>query len=582
MRLYHVIRSRQRENQFGAFAGEMLRTEGFMGFQTVDLDSEPWPEIQADDVLLITRCFLRTAEVTRLYELIREGARAVVLAGQGTLLEAFGLKPRHQVMMHARLRLGMDCPASETEMTMLTPLMECGMASDDADQWARVADVLDADGHVTYPAAVIGTCGKGRIGFFFYDLAAEVVRIRFGDPALASMTTLGFHWPHAADMFVHQTDPEAAKLPAADVQMQLLGHVITAVSDVPLGRLWYYPSYRQSTAAVVQSDGDGSEPYEFDALAQAVAKRGGAVTFYLMGNTKLDREHVDRLRAAGHTFGPHVFPLEGHEELYFNFPEQLERQTASFDARFGDRSRTLQCHFAPWMGTTELVPCHRRLGYDMLFAYLSLGPIDPVSRQASPTSNMWNHYMCGSSRPMRFCSPQGEVFDCWQQPVVQFDDASVRGFLTDHADRARSEFAQSFEAVCQRYHVPVPILSHPLSFYQYSHGVMEFVFDLLQANDAPIMNGDAWLDFTSQRDSVRMQQDVRDGKCIVRLSHAVGPTALMIPMDQENAHGLSAAVNGHMVSGKVLQRLGRCYACFDLDGQPAGSTMEVVFDLQRN
>jgi hypothetical protein len=563
MKQYLLVRSRQPENAYGLFTQEILRSEGLMGFEPVDLDTAGWPDVSPGDLLLLTRCLLRKAELDRLHEAARDGARVVVLQPQCTLLERLGCLPAWQVVYPGRVCIHGDGSGAGAAIQTHLPV-NC---VDLPDGWQWLATAALPDGEQTqFPAAAKAAFGKGEIALFFYDLSEAIARIRFGNPDLASYVTVTsrWPWPHTADLFEGHLDPAVSHLPQADMHAQLLAEVLTGVSAEPLGRLWYYQEPEHRTVAVFESDGDHSEPEHFFTLAESLERRGGKATFYLMKSTKLDDGKVEELRLRGHTFGPHVNPRGVDEELYFAIPEALENETAAFRDRYGECSPTLQCHCAPWKGYLSLIPHHIRNGYRLLFAYVSL-----------PERN-WGRYMCGSGRPLKFYDGLDGLQDCWQQPIICMDDTTLVDKLTHRREETFEEFEERLQNALNLHHTAFGILSHPSSFCQYSGPLMERCFDRLVEMGVPIYNADAWCRFLDTRQAVHVKQSSEGPEQTVYVvSGLKGRLPLMIPV-QDGAADPQIYVDESAADAIRDQRLSQDYLFVSLEGDSGGTPIHVV------
>lgn len=567
-----VTRSTQPENTYGPFAAEILRAEGLMGFRSVDIDTAPLPEIGPGDLVLFTRCFLRNAEMDAVVQAVAAGAAVVFLQPQPSLAERFGLKPVNRVILPGYVKIRDAYPGCGTPIQTHLPIALYETGTDaEGPGWRVIADALDHEWQPSgHPAVVQATVGKGSVTFFFYDLAEAVARIRFGNPDLASYSTVGWRWPHAFDLFEGHVDERLAHLPQADFHGQLLAKVLTDVCTYPLARLWYYEAPEHRTAAVFQSDGDMSEPEQFESLASSLEQRGARGTFYLMRRTKLSEEQVQELRSRGHTFGPHVDPRNYRdtdgppEEVYFNISKALRGETALFKERFGECSPTLQCHCGPWVGYMHDVPAYIENGYRLLFAFIS----EP--------SKTWGAYMCGSGRPMRFFDRDGSLYDCWQQPLITFDDGSVVDWLTKHVDEAFDKFRSMLRSALETTHTGISILSHPVSFCTYSQPFMERCFDQLREDGVPIYNGDEWYEFSKRRAAVSIEQSVgANGALVCSVTGLEGRIPLMVPLGEQKGGTPHAEVDGVATRGEVLQRLGEDYLFLQLEGKVASEAIRI-------
>lgn len=567
-----LIRSSQPENAFGRFTGEILKSEGLSGFDTHDLDSGDFPEVRAGDLLVLTRCFLRPDEMTRLLAGVEAGARLVCLQPSWKLAHRLGWQSRYRVLHPGWVKIRDGVPGCGLPLQTHVPITV--YRPPESGEWEALADAVLPDwSDGGCPAVARQRLGEGKVVLFFYDLPAAVARIRFGNPELASYLTNGFWgWPHACDLFSGHIDERVHQLPQADLHGQLLARVLTDICSYPLARLWYYPETRQRAAAVFQSDDDWSTPEQFAELAGMLQEHGATGTFYLVEDTLLPDETMAGMREEGHTFAPHVVSAEVTSEgkmidqetdWYFAFPASLERETASFDVRYGGHSATLQCHCAPWYGYQELVPLHQRLGYRLLFTYMS-----------APAQHL-NRYMCGSGRPLRFIDRTGTLRDCWQQPLVTYDDASIKAQVQADPRPVIADFTALLESALTHTHTAVPILSHPVSFATYSRPYITACFDQLVSAGVPIFNGDRWLDFVSMRDGIRVSQHLANDTLSCTVSGLSGPLPLMIPL-HDGDELPEVSVNGEPYAAAIAERLTQRYAFIQLVGAADGSDIEIT------
>jgi len=565
-----VIRSTQPENTYGRFTGEILKAEGLNGFDILDLDREPFPDLGADDLVVLTRCFLRAGEIGLLTAGIEHGARVVCLQPSWKLAQRLGWQLTCRVAQPGWVDIHEGYPGTGSPIQAHVPITL--YAPPESADYEVLADAVQPDWQVTgYPAVVRQRLGQGEVALFFYDLPEAVARIRFGNPDLVSLLTNGsMTWPHACDLFEDHIDHRVFHLPQADFHGQLLAKVLTDLSPAPLARFWYYPDVRARTAAVFQSDDDFSTPDQFDELATMLREHGATGTFYLMEHTLLPDETVAAMQADGHTFAPHVMAAEvnnegvvlDHEtEWYFSFPEALKRETAAFHTRYGQCSQTLQSHCAPWFGYLNLVPLHRQLGYRLLFAYLS-----------APAERL-NRYMCGSGRPLRFFDRDGTLHECWQQPMPTFDDASIKAQVQADPRPVIADFATLLRTALDVHHTTIPILSHPVSFSTYSRPYIEACFDMLVQEGVPIFNGDQWLAFLDRRDAVGVQQSRHADGIEYRVTDLVGPLPLLIPIASNETPAV--LIDGQPATGLIVDRLGQRYLAVQLDGTPEQTDIRI-------
>ncbi len=565
--LYLLTRSAQAQNAYGPFTQEILASEGLVNVQRVDLDIEPLADLGQGDLAVLTRCALRLSEIDALLDSVRRGLRLVVLAPSNAFLQRVGWRPASKSVYPGWARVAQGYPGAGDPLQTHIPVAKSTPYEEQVPEWTPLAHAVDADWRdAGAPAAAQFPLGDGAVGLFLYDLPKAVARIRFGNPDLAGYVQAGLHrWQHAGDLFIGHVDLRVIGRPQADFHAQLLVRLLTDLAPWPLPRLWYYERGAHRAAAVFQSDGDNSKTDDFRALDQALTARGATATFYLMPTTKMTPDLVQEFRDRGHTFGPHVNVLGERqtEEMYFEFPEALREQTAAFRERFGTVSTSLQAHGAPWSGYMEWVPDHIAEGYRMLFVYLSL------------TRAFLGQYMCGSGRPLRFCGLDGTVHDAYQQPIVTYDDQSIQDYLTEHPGEMVATFESRLREALEHSHTAMGILSHPVSFAQYSRPAVERYLDALAAAQVPVYNGDAWCALQDRRRAVELRCEVPSERTVLcTVENLRGPLCLMVPVPSEAGEAV-VRVDGAVVEPEMDSRLTAQYLLVDLAGKPDGASTEV-------
>lgn len=565
---YLLIRSRQLECAYGRFINEILKSEGLNGFRIIDLDTSPLPDILPNDLVILSRCFLRQSEMEHLCSAVEKGSRAVCLEPQPSLAQRCGWAPRKTVIHPGWVKIREGYPGSGKPVQTHVPV-SLYEAVENAGDFEAAADAIDSEWKQSgCPAVAKQEIGKGQIVFFFYDLAKAVALIRFGKPDLASCLTTGtWGWQHAGDLFAGHVDERTKHLPQADFHSQLLAKILTDICPYPLARFWYYERASHGTAVVFTSDGDMSKPDQFEELSDQLVKHGGNATFYLLKNTRLTSEQVDGLRQKGHTFAPHVNPHNAADEWRFSFPELVDQETELFKRRFGACSVSLQCHCAPWQGYMLWLPHFTRHGYRMLLAYISL------------PAPMWNRYMCGSGRPLKFVDVDGSVWDCWQQPVITYDDTSIQERIDSEPDVLIRDFEVQLEDALDSHHTTLSVLLHPVSFSTYSKPFFKPCMDLLQKKQVPIYNGDDWCRIQDRRHAVEISQELTsDNTVSYSIKNLNGQLPLMLP--QKTAK-MDVYVNGKKTNGVVSRRLEEHYVLIELqpENESEETQVEVIFSV---
>jgi len=552
-----LLRPSERENAFGPYLQEILRAEGLSGFQTVDLDGEGLPALRADDLIILTRCFLRNDEMERLQAAVDAGARLLVLHPSILLAHRFGWEPQKRAVYPGWVQVNAGYPGHGTPIQTHLPI--AAFSSGDAEILAGTVDAEWDDAGC--PAVVRQQVGKGTVVFVFYDLPKAVARLRFGDPELASVeTSAQWYWTHASDLFAGFLDDRVLDRPQADFHGQLLAKILTDLCPYPLARCWYYEKIAQRSAVVFSSDDDWSTPDQFRQLSDTLVAHGGVATFYLVKDTKLTDEDIARLRALGHTFAPHVFLPDG-EELAYAFPKHMAEETRLLKNRLGSLSSSLQMHRAPWLGYMTWVPEYIKYGFRLLMSYLSL-----------PPKNV-NRYMCASGRPLKFVDQDGAVHDCWQQPVLSYDDETLISAMTADPQGFVQKFAEILRPAMEEHHTTFGMASHPVSYATYSKPFFDALLDFIVAEGVPIYNGDQWCDFNDRRNAVQVEQSQTGDTLTCTMKNLVGELPLMLPL---TGPATKVIVNGQPAESVVLRRLGQDYLYVQLNGD--STDINIVFN----
>ena len=570
--IHILVRSQQPENKFGPYAAEMLKSEGISDFEFLDVDCrDRWPDLDAD-LILLTRCHLRASEIDRLLGYVRNGGVLLAFQPPWRLCDAVGIAPTYKATLSAYL-----LPDPEHTATCGLPheSIQCHWPAEEFDLSGAAGDIATL-AHACKPgtaspeheAVVSLEQGSGRIVFFFYDPPAAVARIRFGDPDLAGLTTMGFRRDtRSTDLFTRHFDPSRGHLPQADLHCALLANVITWASPQPLPRLWYYPRAEQHSALPMRSDDDWSTPEQFEQLREAVEKRGGRDTFYLVRDTKLPDAEVRRYLDRGHSFSIHSQPYERDEDPYFAMAPILADHMEAFRERYGLRPRTTQVHSAYWRGHMDLIPVYHRVGLRLAVTVGSF-------------LDWFGLFVAGSSRPMKFVENTGHVHDVFQQPYLLYDDGSLKKRLSEHAEEEVAKAAALLDACVNVHYSPVGFQSHPVSFATYAEPFIGGVMDEAQKRGIPVVSMEDWYAFTQARyDALLRAVSVAANEVTCELAADAMPESLtvMLPL-RDGQTCREALVAGGPTPVQSASAFGVEYAAAQIKPNPRGRT-SVVFRL---
>jgi len=551
---------------FGKYVGEILLSEGMTDFEFIDIDRAFEQLIEHKGLVILTRCRLKFKEIEQLVEHIKQGGHIIMIQPSAFLLAALEIKSRKLVTPKAYILPDSRHAAShalihETIQTHVpVEHYECKEVETIAHAYR------DKENAAGYPAVISCSIGKGRIGVFFYDPAKAVARIRFGDPELTGMHTLG-KWSnlHPADLFTDHIDPDRAHIPQADMHCILLGNMVQYVSNMPIARWWFYPHWKHQSAVIFRSDGDFSEPEHFEALTRAVENRKGHVTYYLMRGTKLSAQAIKAYMARGHGFGVHPHPRPKKEDPYFTAGTILTDDIAHLKKLCGLDIKTFTFHGGYWRGYMDLVPTYVKNGIRLTVPYTSL-------------LTLHHKYMTGSGRAMRFVDCNGHIYDCYQQSTQSLDDESLQDIITTQPEAELEKVNETIQNSIKSHHSPLGFQSHPVSFATYSRKFIEGVFDMAAENDMPILSTDEWADFNDLRNKARFSLEDYGGNTwqYAISSPAKGLITAMIPI-LEHSTPDKIVFDGQDIDCQVTEMFGFGYLVVEIEPKTALHTITIRF-----
>jgi hypothetical protein len=482
------------------------------------------------DLVPLSRMNLTRRQAIAVAGYVQLGGRLVAIRPQRQLADLLGLSAVSTMTDRAYVRAGQG---SRIGAGVPNEPIQTHVPADnylgEADETSIAQLYGDATSPSSYPAIMHRRHGDGQVVIFAYDLAHAVSRIRQGDPDRVGGRGMALG-PQARnqDLLVGYTDPLCWHLPQADLHAMLLGNAINLLSRHPQPRLWYFPTPEIRSVLILDSDDDWSKPEHFDALIEGVERHGGHITIYLMLSpnrpTVVTPVQVADWRDRGHSFGVHH---DAYDPVYADADEEealedaVRTQHAAFQDQFGGLPATNRNHCGAWTGYVDLPRLYEELGIGMDLNTISHGHA------------AWLTYLNGSGRPMRFVDLDGTIFDVFQQLTQAYDDLSVQGRLS--ADPA-GEAAATRKLMVDRittYFSPLSMLSHPVSFYNYSQEYQERSWAFARELGMPIWSAAEWAEFVRDRDSARIH-DVRWSDTELRLTvtgrSPQGNLTLMLPV----------------------------------------------------
>jgi len=551
-------------SRYSHYVTELLAVEGFAAVDEIGLEDLGERLAANPGLLILPRLALPEDLANRVVAYVNAGGNLVALQPDAPLLRKLGLRPTFHTVTNGILTFTPDgllegLPLDPVQV--IVPVMTVAAEPEaDATELARVSapdDVLTGTGAIHHLRI-----GQGQAVVFGFDLANAVARLRHGDPSLADIPN--HRWDHIqrpSDLFVGQLDPRQANVPQADILTAVLGRAIESLAPQP--RLWYYPAASQRGVLLMTSDDDWSTLEQFETMLAVLKQYEATCTYYVVHSSTLTTDHMDAWEQEGHVFSVHpamdadtrtARPRDEHQRLWV--PQMVRDNVARHKERYGRPVNTIRNHAIRWVGYMDLARLHAELGIRGEANYFSVGVINVG-------------WMTGSGRLARFVDLDGEIIDHYQISSHWTEEALVSG---GHSSSERWQVNRAQEVTndvlvrgIERYHTPVTLNSHPVSFATYSRPLIEDNWKTAREHGAPIVAADHWMAWTDQRAGVRLA--ATGAGWTVTAERPVARLTLLFPEDARPS-GEGASVSAQTIWG-------RAYAAVELTNLGAGETRAI-------
>lgn len=562
-----------RANPFGAYLGEILKTEGFMALDKAHLAQVDLPYLRRFPLVILAESRPDRHQLESFHQYVAAGGRLIAMRPDPLLADLFGLAfigPRKE-MLHQHVGVNPDCEIGQGIEP--TSLQYHGPADEYLVQSASViAWLYDSDTNPSpHPAVVLNHHGEGLAIAFTYDLARSVALTRQGNPNWACGPEScedgdGQEGIRPVDSFLRQSGESWVNraripIPQADEQQRLLSNCLCALSEgvMPLPRLWYLPAGKRAVL-VMTGDGDEVGYAAFEQVMRAVEEHGGHFTAYLHG-LKGDptRAEVEDWIARGHEVSIHVVDEDGHlrptrATLTSAYADAVERFASLYGRAPGPSQRNHCLAWYGWIDGAEIALDHG-LHVDFNFYH---------GRQWTLSDGRWvNGYMTGSGLPQRFVGEDGTVLDIFQVLTQWSDETHLyrQKLGTDGATRLVREMMDAAEE-----HYPTVFVAnfHPGGWK--ARETEPWARNMMReaaGRGMPIWSGEELHRFVAARDSARFSNLAWDGS---RLSFCLeaqdppAPMAVMLPAHFGARPLLAIARDGTKAEFTTQTMAGREYA----------------------
>ena len=511
--------------RFGSYTGEILKTEGFNSFQVRDLKEISLDFLYQHDVVILTETELTIDQAAIFRSFITGGGRLIAFRPDQKICGLFGISDSGGIIEDGYLRLEPGTPVQEglTLETMQIHGAADGYTLSQTGASSLATLYCDSATPTAFPAVVYHSFGQGKTVAFAYNLPRNIAYTRQGNPAWAGQERDGILGIRAAEMYLGWVDTSKNHFNQADMQMQLLSHLIEdLIQDrKPLPRLWYFPGYHKCLV-ILTGDGEDSILEDFQVHLADIEAKGARMTIYLK-NPSLPACEVANWVSNGHEIACHIDDtIEAVQPTYAGMNFAACATIKAHQQVYGYAPRTVRNHWIVWYGWTDQAAIEAELGLGMdcnLYHY------DLGSSHGHYLGGIGN--FTGSGLPMRFIDKDGQVIDIYQSltqlPDEQWLEENLYGCFKILLDRSLDLETYTF----------VNVNFHTDRWQVWSKKPGLDMLDYANRRGVPLWTAEHTLNFLKARDSASFQNiHWSDNKLSFTFDVPLGEQGLTIMLPQ--------------------------------------------------
>jgi hypothetical protein len=491
-----LITNSSAANPYGAYLAEILRAEGLNQFAVKDLAAVTATDLSDAQVVVLAETPLTPTQANLFSNYVAGGGRLVAMRPDNQLTPVLGLTPAGSSTNEGYFALNAATAFADGFPTTTLPFHGQAINYTAVSEATTLATLFSNSSTPTSFPAVIRFRGTVT---WAYDLARSVVYTRQGNPANASDRD-GTPPYRTEDIFFNAIDRDKVNIPYADVQMRMLGRVISdLLADVmPLPRLWYFPGSNR-TLMVVTSDSHGNPQSYFDLVISSVEARGGHVSIYMYGGASPSVSSTVSWRANGHEVGMHPAGFQNGLTL----DQAFQSNTNYFVLNgYGTPSSTTRIHQLEWQGWVDAAKIEAFYGVRLDTSFYTWGPAVTYL-----DGHQAHGYVNGSGLPMRFIDQTGAIVPVYQQVTSVIDEQLIVGSYSEQMTPQQAlsvtqqliddSQAGGYSAITTQFHVDY------FGFGEvrpWAEGTMDYARNL----GIPMWTTERWLNYTTARAATTM------------------------------------------------------------------------------
>lgn len=500
------------QDDFGMYTQEILRAEGFNAFE-----SRSMADVYRDDsflsrfpLVILSEKVSDPAWWRSLERYVQQGGRLISVVPSDYPKSLFGIRTLKDGIAPGYIYID---TASQQGRSLIGRRIQIHAESyhclaDSADVAAWFGDTGGTEKR--YPAVVANFPGKGRTAAFLYNLPANIVLTRQGNPEYAGIEKDGIPGLRAMDLFTGGwVDPDCNTINQADEQMHFLTNLVSSMfaEELPLPRIWYFPDTLECLVTLT-NDGEYRNENDFEQQFRDVDSAGAKMSLYVMQTEKVTKEWADRWTARGFEISGHPDGTARASAPDWDFMNSvLVSKVEEISSLYGLKMNTVVNHWFVWCGSDSTgkkdfaaqarIEANHGIGLDLNYAHY-----DNNSSHGHflGTTGADQGNFTGSGLPMRFMARDGNVINIWQQLTNVYDQQYNENHDPDGffecfkglMDRSINDEIYSF----------ISIKSHNDEYYFARDPLLKM---LKYANDRniPVWTASHLLDFIKARDNAR-------------------------------------------------------------------------------
>lgn len=419
---------------FGTYTSEILKTEGFNGFELDSLGSDKISKsfLSKFDLVLLAESKIENPKLSILKDYVKKGGRLISLHSYPELADVFGIAPLRGSITDGYVRI--DTSSFPGKGLSAKQLKFHGKADYYKLNGAVTLATLSAnkDSGKSFPAVVSSIYGKGQTVAFLYNLPQCIVLSRQGNPLNAGIEKDSIPGLRGMDLFTNGwLDTSDNSVNKTDEQMALLSHCIENIlaDKMPVPRFWYFPDTLKCLVTLT-NDGEYKSEKDFEPQFRDVDSMGAKMSLYIIGVDKVSGEFAKKWTARGFEIAGHPDDTkEAGNPTWTRMDSVLNSGRKEIASHYGLPMRTNVNHWFVWCGkdydgkqefaAEAKLEEKNGIELDINYAHYDLKSNQGDHYLGQPGTNQGNY--TGSGLVMKFADSHGKTINVYQQLNAVYD-----------------------------------------------------------------------------------------------------------------------------------------------------------------